>query len=92
MPDLLPPTLASTRHELRVTADPGLHGGPSFSYRGATIHSNKQRTLHGLFNGPPDMPGLWGEIGSVDHIIYVLDIWLDHGKLPLPYVLAKPRP
>ena len=66
-----------------------LRAGTSLTYRGATIHPNVQRTMHGLVDGPPDLPGTWAGIGSVGAIVKVLDGWLDHRTLPAPYGMAK---
>ena len=80
-----------TRSNLSQATATGPHCGPSFTYRGATIHSSKQRMMHGLVDGPPDLPGTWAGIGSVGAIVKVLDAWLGHRTLPAPYVLPREK-
>jgi hypothetical protein len=85
--DLLP---EPTRHELRLTAQEGKHGGPTWSYRGALIHSNRKQTLFYLEGEPADLPGgLWSGVGNKELLMGVLDSWIDHGKLPVPYLMPK---
>jgi hypothetical protein len=67
----------TTEHEPKVVKTEGQHGGPTYSYRGATIHSNKQGTLfklelHGL-------TGEWNGMGNLTLPCRVVDSWLDHG-------------
>ena len=80
------PGLEPDGQELCVTAENGVHGGPSYSYRGATIHSNKHGTLFSLAGGPRGLPGRWASVRSLDLILPVVDRWLDRGKLPAPDV------
>ena len=75
-----------TRHDIRQTTATGPHGGPSWSYRGALIHSNPRGTLFGLEGGPADLPGNWTGVGSAKVLTRVLDGWLDRRRLPAPYI------
>ncbi|MBP0443149.1 hypothetical protein J8J14_00020 [Roseomonas sp. SSH11] len=86
MPDLIPDAPSpAPRPEPKLLAQQGKHGGPSWTYRGATIHSNEKGTLFSLENGPADLPGQWNGVGTKQLLIRVLDSWLDEGKLPPPY-------
>ncbi|WP_139281283.1 hypothetical protein [Muricoccus roseus] len=82
MPD---PILEPVRHELRQTATAGAHDGPSWTYRGATIHSNQKGTLFALDGGPADLPGSWLGVGTKELLVRVVDAWLDHRRLPQGY-------
>jgi hypothetical protein len=75
---------------LRITTSATETDGPTYSYRGAVILTNKQEmnctfSLEGLPHGPR---GRWGGIGSVAHIVSLVDARLDTGKLAPPYVMA----
>jgi hypothetical protein len=73
----------TTEHESKVVKPEGQHGGPTYSYRGATIHSNKQGTLFKLdIDG---LPGTWNGLGNLKLPMSLVDSWLDHGRLPPHY-------
>jgi len=66
-------------------------GGPQYTYRGAVIGSNAKGTvfsfrLEGFPHGPN---GYWGGLGHIDVAVDLIDSWMDHRKLPPPYVTPK---
>ncbi|MDB5378207.1 MAG: hypothetical protein JWR00_2653, partial [Rubritepida sp.] len=59
--------------------------GPCWSYRGSEIHGNARLSLFNLEQPPPGLPGGWHGIGSKEHLMEVVDCWLDRGTLPQGY-------
>ncbi|MFH5926149.1 hypothetical protein [Roseomonas xinghualingensis] len=82
MPDALIPD-----HQPRLITQSGKFGGPTWSYRGATLLANSKETLWYLEGGPEDLPGFWRGVGNMSMLVRVLDAWLDHRTLPQGYVL-----
>ena len=74
-------------HQPRLITQTGKFGGPSYEYRGATLHANTKETLWYMEGGPEDLPGFWRGVGNMAVLVRVLDAWLDHRTLPAPYVM-----
>lgn len=74
------------QHMLTELTPTGPHGGPSWTYRGVTIHANEAKKVFGIQNPPARMPGTWGGLGNIELAQKVIDAWLDNGRLPAPYV------
>jgi hypothetical protein len=79
----------SPNHEPRQITPTGKMGGPSWDYRGVTIHSNERGTLFSMEHLPPGLSGRWSGVGSRGHLQEVVDAWLDTGRLPAPYVTPE---
>lgn len=75
----------SVQHDLQQITQTGLHGGPTWRYRGVEILSNAAGTLFTMPQPPAGMPGRWSSLGNKEHIMQVVDAWLDTGRLPAPY-------
>jgi hypothetical protein len=77
-------------HSLRTVKPATDTDGPTYDYRGAAILSNKQGTnlAFSLEGFPHGKAGRWGGIGNIAEIRRVVNAWLDHGRLPAPYVMA----
>ena len=90
MLSLLPSTPEPTRHEVRVAAEKGEHGGPTHAYRGAVIRSNETGTVLDLaLEGLPGPAKGWSGLGNLVVAARIVDSWSDHGRLPAPYALPK---
>jgi hypothetical protein len=79
------------KHPLRITTPATETDGPTYSYRGAVILTNKQETncSFSLEGFPHGANGRWGGIGGVSVILRLVDTWLDGGKLAGPYVMTR---
>lgn len=75
-------------HALRQIDKLSRMGGPCWSYRGAEIHSNERGTLFNLEGSPPGLPGRWHGVGNKEHLMEVIDAWLDRLELPQGYRLV----
>jgi hypothetical protein len=79
---LLPPDPPSaSRHDVKLETEKGLWDGPTHSYRGATIHCMKGSHVCGfvLDGHPLSRRGSFGVVGTITPLI---DLWLDHHRLP----------
>jgi hypothetical protein len=82
---------AAPKHPLRITTPADGDNGPTYSYRGAVIVTNKQETncSFSLEGFPHGANGRWGGIGGVSVILRLVDAWLDGGKLAAPLVMTR---
>lgn len=72
------------RRLARQGPSPYPHWGPSYAYRGATIHTNKRETYF-LFSLEGFPEGGWSGLGSLWAVTCLVDSWLDEGRLPPHY-------
>jgi hypothetical protein len=81
------------KHPLRITSPADGDNGPTYSYRGSVIVTNKQETncSFSLQSFPHGPKGRWGGIGGVAVILRLVDAWLDTGRLPAPYVMPETK-
>lgn len=87
-PDAPPP---AARLEPEQIAAEGPLGGPSYSYRGATIDC--QKGGHVCTLKMPDHPLHGRGFGVVGTITPLVDLWLDERRLPsyMRLVVSKPK-
>ena len=83
---LIPPE--PERPPLGETAAQGRLGGPSYTYRGATIEC--QKGGHVCLLRMPEHPLDGLSFGVVGTITPLVDIWVDEGRLPR-YMRAVPK-
>ena len=74
--------------QLLQTAEQGLWGGPTYSYRGARIECMKGGHVCGLF--VPEHPLHGTTFGVVGTITPLVDLWVDERRLP-KYMRVVPR-
>lgn len=79
------PLIVSVIHEPKEIASPGPHGGPSWLYRGVTIHSNPAKAVFAMEKPPLGLSGRWVGMGSLSQAQAIIDVWLDRQTLPLGY-------
>lgn len=81
--------MSDRAYSLRLLPDPSPLGGSAWLYRSAEIQSNKAGTMFNLVGKPPGLPGRWQGFGNKEHLMALVDGWLDHQKLPAGYQVPE---
>ena len=73
-------------HALRQVEAAGRHGGPVLEYRGARIETGDAKHSTANFLRLPGHPYDGVQHGQMLMCMRMIDEWLDHQRLPAPYV------
>ena len=73
-------------HALRQVEATGRHGGPVWEYRGARIETSGARHQTVNFLRLPGHPYDGKQHGQMLMCLRMIDEWMDHRRLPAPYV------
>ena len=83
-----PAPVNPVQHQLKVIADEGVLGGPSYCYRGAVIDCMKGGHMYRLALSEHPLSGMsFGVAGTITPLV---DLWFDAGRLP-DYMRASPK-